>query len=168
MGSFIQFVGPNQNLRLFGINLVGINSVNARKLLFSIILIVVVYVLQWLLRRLLRLLVRDKTSLRAVFWTRQAVQLLTAGITVIGLISIWFNDPKTLATILGLVSAGLAFAMQRAVMAAIGYIVILRGRTFNVGDRIAMGGARGDVIALSFMQTTIMEMGQPPGEQSDS
>jgi small-conductance mechanosensitive channel len=40
--------------------------------------------------------------------------------------------------------------------------VILRGKTFNVGDRIVMGGVRGDVINLSFMQTQIMEMGQPP------
>jgi small-conductance mechanosensitive channel len=31
-----------------------------------------------------------------------------------------------------------------------------------------MGGVRGDVIALRFTQTVIMEMGQPPGEQSDA
>ena len=31
-----------------------------------------------------------------------------------------------------------------------------------------MGGVRGDVIALTFMQTTIMEMGEPPGEQGDA
>jgi small-conductance mechanosensitive channel len=31
-----------------------------------------------------------------------------------------------------------------------------------------MGGVRGDVIALSLIQTTIMEMGQPPGEQGDA
>lgn len=29
-----------------------------------------------------------------------------------------------------------------------------------------MGGVRGDVIALDFIQTTIMEMGQPPSVQS--
>jgi small-conductance mechanosensitive channel len=44
--------------------------------------------------------------------------------------------------------------------------VILRGKTFNVGDRIVMGGVRGDVISLSFMQTQIMEMGQPPPVQN--
>lgn len=49
-----------------------------------------------------------------------------------------------------------------------GYLIILRGKNFNVGDRIVMGGVRGDVIALGFMQTTIMEMGQPPGEQADA
>ena len=30
-----------------------------------------------------------------------------------------------------------------------------------------MGGVRGDVIGLGFIQTKIMEMGQPPAEQSD-
>jgi small-conductance mechanosensitive channel len=66
------------------------------------------------------------------------------------------------------VTAGLAVASQRVITAISGYLIILRGKTFNVGDRIVMGGVRGDVVALGFMQTTIMEMGQPPGEQADA
>jgi small-conductance mechanosensitive channel len=85
---------------------------------------------------------------------------------MLGVVSIWFDDPVRLATALGLVTAGLAFALQRVVTAVAGYVVILRGKTFNVGDRISMGGVRGDVIALGFIQTTIMEMGQPPAVQS--
>lgn len=46
--------------------------------------------------------------------------------------------------------------------------VLLRGRLFTVGDRIVMGGVRGDVVALGFMQTTVMEMGETPAEQGDS
>ena len=42
----------------------------------------------------------------------------------------------------------------------------MRGSTFTVGDRITMGGVRGDVVALGFFQTTIMEMGEPPPVQS--
>ncbi len=84
---------------------------------------------------------------------------------LLGVLSIWFDDPTRLATALGLVSAGLAFALQKVVTAVAGYFVILRGKTFNVGDRIVMGGVRGDVIALGFTQTTIMEMGQPPSVQ---
>ena len=49
-----------------------------------------------------------------------------------------------------------------------GYFVILRGKTFNVGDRIQMGGVRGDVIGLTFMQTRIMEMGESPREKDDN
>jgi small-conductance mechanosensitive channel len=51
------------------------------------------------------------------------------------------------------------------VTALAGYVVIMRGNTFTVGDRITMGGVRGDVIALTFTQTKIMEMGQPPAVQ---
>jgi small-conductance mechanosensitive channel len=71
-----------------------------------------------------------------------------------------------LATAAGLLTAGLAFALQKVVTAVAGYFVILRGKTFSVGDRITMGGVRGDVIALGFIQTTILEMGQPPAVQS--
>jgi small-conductance mechanosensitive channel len=84
---------------------------------------------------------------------------------LLALVSIWFDDPARLATGLGLVTAGLAFALQKLITALAGYFVILRGSTFNVGDRISMGGVRGDVIGLSFTQTTIMEMGQPPDVQ---
>lgn len=66
---------------------------------------------------------------------------------------------------MGLVTAGVAFALQKPITAFAGYIVILRGKTFNVGDRIVMGGVRGDVIELGFYQTTIMEMGEPPPVQ---
>jgi small-conductance mechanosensitive channel len=81
---------------------------------------------------------------------------------VLGLASIWFNDPRRLATALGLLTAALALSLQRVMAAIAGYFIILRGKTFSVGDRIVMGGVRGDVIALRLTQTTIMEMGQPP------
>ncbi|MEP6861396.1 MAG: mechanosensitive ion channel domain-containing protein, partial [Deltaproteobacteria bacterium] len=85
---------------------------------------------------------------------------------VIGFVSIWFDNPARLATGIGLLGAGLAFALQKVVTSFAGYFVILRGKTFNVGDRITMGGVRGDVVALSFLQTSIMEMGEPPSMQN--
>ncbi len=86
---------------------------------------------------------------------------------IVGLLSIWFNDPARLGTALGFMTAGLGFALQKVITAIAAYFVILRGKTFNVGDRIQMASVRGDVIALGFIQTTIMEMGEPPGEQGD-
>jgi hypothetical protein len=46
--------------------------------------------------------------------------------------------------------------------------IILRGKTFDVGDGIVMGGVRGEVVALSFMQTKTIDMGEPPSVQSAS
>ncbi len=93
------------------------------------------------------------------------MSLLSAMAIILGVMSIWFSDPTRLATAFGLVSACLAFALQQVVTSVAGYFVILRGATFNVGDRISMGGVRGDVLRLGFIQNTIMEMGQPPSVQ---
>ncbi len=109
--------------------------------------------------------VGGRENAHRVFWTRQAISITVALVSVIGLLSIWFDDPTRLATAVGLVTAGLAFALQRVVTALAGYLLILRGKTFNVGDRITMGGIRGDVVGLGFLQTVIMEMGQPPDVQ---
>lgn len=153
-------------MEFFGIKFVGVNADNGRKLLLTLGFIAAVILIRWLLQTLAHFFVRGSDDARhRRFWTHQAISLLCALLIVLGVVSIWFDDPTRLTTALGLVTAGLAFALQKVVTAFAGYFVILRGKTFTVGDRITMGGVRGDVIALSFIQTTIMEMGQPPAVQ---
>ena len=150
-------------LEIFGITLVGATPENGKKMLLTIALIAVVLLLSAIVRPLLARTPGERLGAgKFRFWSRQAIGLLTGAILVLGIVSIWFDDPARLTTGLGLVTAGVAFALQRVITAVAGYFVILRGKTFNVGDRIVMGGVRGDVIALSFMQTKILEMGQPP------
>ena len=152
---------------LFGIRFVGLNAENGRKLLLTLGVIFAVMLLRWLLRALARFVVHgSEEQRRQRFWTHQAISLFCALLILIGILSIWFDDPTRLTTAAGLVTAGLAFALQQVVTAFAGYFVILRGKTFTVGDRITMGGVRGDVVALGFIQTTIMEMGQPNSVQA--
>ena len=154
-------------MHFLGIDWVGINPDNGRKLLLSLVFIAVVLGVSRALRWLAGLVAgrSGNAAVQARFWTRQGISLLSAVVLILGLLSIWFNDPTRLATAFGLVSAGLAFALQQVVTSIAGYFVILRGSTFTVGDRISMGGVRGDVMRLGFIQTTIMEMGQPPAVQ---
>jgi small-conductance mechanosensitive channel len=165
VNDWIQFVGPKHALQLFGVKLVGVNAENGKKLLFSAALVLLLMAVNAGLHRVARR-ATSQADRRAGFWVRQGTRLALAVVLVIAMLSIWFDDPRRLTTAMGLVTAGLAFALQRAVTALAGYFIILRGKTFNVGDRISMGGVRGDVIALGFMQTTIMEMGQPPAVQA--
>ena len=150
-----------------GINWVGVDAENGRKLLLSLAFIFVVVVTSRILRGLVSIVLRrvDHATVQTRFWTRQAISLVAAIVLILGLLSIWFSDPTRLATALGLMSAGLAFALQQPVTSIASYFVILRGNTFTVGDRISMGGVRGDVMRLGFIQTTIMEMGEPPSVQ---
>jgi small-conductance mechanosensitive channel len=150
------------------IHWIGLTQQNGQKLLLSALFVAALIALRALARGALRLLGRgeSKRAVVARFWGHQAINAASLVLTVLVLISIWFDDPARLATALGLVGAGLAFALQRVITAFAGYVVILNSGIFAVGDRINMGGVRGDVLALGFMQTTLMEMGVAPGSDA--
>ncbi len=167
MSPILQIIGPEHTVQFFGIKLLGINAENGRKFLLTIIFVVVVLLLSKLLKGLARGVLGKRRG-RIHFWTRQTIHMVVTAVLVIGLISIWFSDPGRLASAAALVTAGLAIASQRIITAFAGYFIILRGKNFSVGDRIVMAGVRGDVISVGFMQTSIMEMGQPPPEQGDA
>jgi small-conductance mechanosensitive channel len=152
-------------VEFFGVRLVGFNQLALHKLGLTVALIVAVFVVRKIISMALRSATRSHRSERVAFWTRQVLSVATALLVTILILSIWFDSPGRLATGLGLFSAGLAFALQKVVTSLAGYIVIMRGKTFSVGDRITMGGVRGDVISLGFIQTQIMEMGQPAAVQ---
>ena len=156
---------------VFGVRIIGISAENGRKVLLSLALIAVVTVLRMVLRRLLRSgrgpADRDDTGARGRFWAGQAVSLTAALVLIGGLVGIWFDDPGRFATGAGLITAGVAVALQRVITSFAAYLIILRGRVFTVGDRVTFSGVRGDVVALGFMQTSIMEMGEPPSMQAN-
>jgi small-conductance mechanosensitive channel len=157
-----------EGARVFGVTLIGATSHNLHKLILTLAFIAIAWAFAWLLRQTLKLFIGTRTGTRFQFWAKQGVSLVVAGVLILGVMSIWFDNPARLASVVGLIGAGIAFALQRVITAVAGYFVILRGKTFNVGDRILMGGVRGDVVGLSFMQTRIMEMGQSPREETDT
>lgn len=154
----------NGALRIAGITLVGINAETGEKLLSSAVFILGLVVIRMLLHQLASTF--GKYGERPRFWSHQAISITFLGVLIIGLVSIWFDNPARLATVFGLVSAGIAVALQRVITSFAAYFILLRGRNFHVGDRITMGGVRGDVITLGFIQTQIMETGDPLAEQA--
>jgi small-conductance mechanosensitive channel len=152
-------------MELLDVRLIGVNAETGRKLLLTVAFLLAILGMRAAIVGLGHLVTGRHRNERVMFWTRQGASIAAALTAVVALLSIWFDDPRRLTTGLGIFGAGLAFALQRVVTALAGYVVIVRGNTFTVGDRITMGGVRGDVIALTFMQTRIKEMGQPPAVQ---
>lgn len=144
------------------------NQPTLTKLLITLGLFIAITLLSAGARALVRTMFTGSSHERGYFWTRQVIRILSAAILLVGIVAIWFDDPSRLATVAGLVSAGVAIALQRVITSFAAYIIILRGRVFNIGDRITIGSVRGDVVGLDFMQTTVMEMGQSIDEQGDA
>lgn len=106
-------------MNVFGVRFVGLNAETGRKLLFSLVLVVVVLALRVAITATAHALLhgRGTRAERGRFWTRQTAALVALVVLVVGLASIWFDDPARLATVVELVSAGVAIALQRVVTA---------------------------------------------------
>ena len=105
---------------------------------------------------------------RPRFWLKQIVRIL-ALIAVVSIVTaIWFDELPRMGSIVGVITAGVAVSLQRVITSIAAYFIILRSRLFTVGDRITIGGVRGDVVSLGFTQTTVLEMGQSRAEQGDA
>src|SRR3954454_5846980 len=112
-------------LRLFGVTFVGVTPQNGKRLLLTVALLVLVFVVRHLLRWIARVALRGPKLSRTEFWTDQAIRLTMAAVTILGIVSIWFTNPQNLLTATGLIGAGVAFALQKVITAIAGYFVLL-------------------------------------------
>lgn len=62
---------------------------------------------------------------------------------------------------LGVLSLILGFALQTPITSLIGWVYLLIRQPYRVGDRIEIGDARGDVIDVNYLDTTLWEFGGP-------
>lgn len=146
-------------MEFFGVRILGLSDAGLRKLALTL-LVLVVAVLARSAFRLVSGFGAGTISSRTL-WARKTLRLLIGLLATLLLLSIWFDDPGRLASFMGLLAAGLAFAAQNLVLSIAGYVVIVFGKLFDLGHRIELGGVRGDVLDIGLVKTTIMEMGVP-------
>src|SRR5688572_4757945 len=75
------------------------------------------------------------------------------------ILSLLFADWYTAVLSLGLISLILGFALQTPITSFIGWIYILVKAPYRVGDRIRIEESAGDVIDVSYLDTTLWEFG---------
>ena len=137
-------------------NYLGIEPPSQHKLLISLLVVVVM----WLVHRvLLRSVIQRMRSLeRRYQWQKALGYSFTAlGILVISIV--WIEDVRSAATYFGLVSAGIAIALKDPLTNIVGWGFILWRKPFQVGDRIEIGPYAGDVIDQRVFLFSMMEIG---------
>jgi small-conductance mechanosensitive channel len=113
----------------------------------------------WLIRRVaLSVLLRGR-EIQVQYRVRKLVAYITWPIAFLVIGRIWFAGFEALSTYLGLLSAGLAIALQSPLVNLAGWAFILWRQPFKVGDRIQVGEHRGDVIDQRIFMFSLMEIG---------
>ncbi|MBK9417521.1 MAG: mechanosensitive ion channel family protein [Flavobacteriales bacterium] len=115
----------------------------------------------WLLVNASKALVNRRASNADVRYRwRKLADLLGTVVFVILLITIYSHQLGGLSVTFGLAAAGIAFALQEVVASVAGWMAVMFGGFYRTGDRVQLGGTKGDVIDIGVLRTTIMEVGQ--------
>jgi len=86
---------------------------------------------------------------RFVFWFLLAVIIAFAFASSVG----------SIVTFAGLITAGVAVAMQGVIVAIVGYFFLIGKFGIRVGDRVQIGGVTGEVIDVGLVRFHLMELG---------
>ncbi len=93
-------------------------------------------------------------------FTLRRILHLVVGILIVFIgLSIFFANWYTALISVGVVSIIVGLSIQTPMSSFIGWICILVRRPYRVGDRIKIGDATGDVIDVSYIDTTLWEFG---------
>ncbi|HEY6217025.1 MAG TPA: mechanosensitive ion channel family protein [Pyrinomonadaceae bacterium] len=95
----------------------------------------------------------------AQYNVRRILKLLAACLIVIILISVLFVNWYTAVVSLGVFSVIVGLAFQTTFTSFIAWVYILIRAPYRVGDRIKIDEATGDVIDVSYLDTTLWEFG---------
>ena len=122
----------------------------------------------FILRKFIMKIVHGRTGDALIIyrWEKTSSYIAFAiGFILVG--QIWFEGIQSLATYLGLLSAGVAIALKDPLTNITGWFFILSRSPFVVGDRIQIGQHSGDVIDINIFKFSLMEVGRgDKGEQA--
>jgi len=131
-----------------------------QNLLFKAAVTALLFILLWIIRVIvLGLFLRTTEDLKDRYTWRNGTKYIAVSLGIIGVSIIWIQHIENIATVIGLVSAGLTIALKDPIVNLAGWLFILIRKPFDVGDRIQVGTHSGDVIDIRIFQFTINEIG---------
>jgi small-conductance mechanosensitive channel len=135
----------------------GLQAGTFRALLLTVVVIVGYLVVRGLLASLAGHRIQDVAKR---YIATKTINYLLGLVVLIVLIRIWLGGVTGIVTYLGLVSAGLAIALQDPLTNLAGWLYLTVRKPFVVGDRVQIGEHAGDVIDVSLFQFTLVEIGE--------
>ncbi len=96
----------------------------------------------------------------ARYRVRKMVTFTAYGLGIAVVLLVFSDRLAGITVALGVAGAGIAFALQEVIASTAGWIAVSFGGFFRIGDRVQLGGIKGDVIDIGILRTTIMEVGE--------
>jgi small-conductance mechanosensitive channel len=106
-----------------------------------------------------RIINRKIEDIKKKYNARKTTYYIATFLALLAIAFIWIKDLSKLTVIISVLGAGLVVALQELILCMAGWFVIVFRKPFDTGDRIEIGGVKGDVIDVRFLQTSLLEIG---------
>lgn len=124
------------------------------KVLYSIIILLIMYIANIFIENILKTEVLER---RQRYMLRKAITTILTILVLGALMAVWLQETTTLVVAYGLLSAGVAIALQDVLKNVAGGIIIFLSSPFKAGDRIQVDNDFGDVLDIKLFYTSLME-----------
>ncbi len=126
------------------------------RLIHTAMVILIGYLSIFLFVRIVNRRIKD---LKVRHMTRRNVVYAFHILMILYIFFYWVENTSSIVIFLSVISAGIVLALQDVILSIAGWFLILIRRPFEVGDRIEMGGVKGDVIDIRLFETSLFELG---------
>lgn len=90
---------------------------------------------------------------------RKLIINLTFFITILIIFFVFRDQLFAVGISLGILAAILTFIFQTTIISIVGWVYLISGKIYKKGDRIRVGSIKGDVVHISPLRTTVLEVG---------
>ncbi len=129
----------------------------AGKLVAALVILLVTWVVVRLIRRPLLARIADSgTRYRA----RKGINAIGWVTAMVAVAAVFSDRLGQFTVVFGVAGAGIAFALQEVIASIAGWVAVSLGGFYQVGNRVQLGGIKGDVIDVGLLRTTLAEVGE--------
>ena len=132
------------------------NPLTARLILVALGLVAIAILARVLQNTITRYVPSDSTRYQA----RKVVSFAGFLAAAVFIALVFGDQLGGLTVAFGVAGAGIAFALQEVIASVAGWVAVSLGGFYRVGDRVQLGGIKGDVIDIGVLRTTMMQLGE--------
>ncbi|WP_088342249.1 mechanosensitive ion channel family protein [Robiginitalea sediminis] len=116
-----------------------------------------ILLMTWLVRKGINRALDDNTTR---YRAKKVVRLVSYALILLLALVTFTGKVQYFTLAIGLISAGLAFALQEVILSLAGWVAIFASGLYKPGDRVEINNVKGDVIDIGLTRTTLMEIGE--------
>jgi len=131
------------------------NDATLIKIMYSVAIVLIAYIINIFIENIIK---KEIKETKQRYSLRKTASTILSIIVFGAILSVWSKDATTLVVAFGLLSAGIAIALQDLLRNVAGGLIIFITKPFIAGDRIQVDNDMGDVLDIKLFYTILMEI----------